>query len=306
MRKWRFGLLAIFFLTSLVFSQDWTGQGRQVGFVYDEEGKPLEGVKVKLFFVKTQTGFETKTDANGKWVAIGIKGGTWYVDFESAGYLTKKISIQVEDYNKPNPQVEVKLVKAKGLTVSDEVKADFLKGNKLFDEEKYEDAIAVFEGILEKFPEAYIINISIGNSYFRMEKYDEAEKSYQKVLEKDPNNALALVGMGNCYLNTGNNDKALEYYSKVEFEKIDDPTVLYNVGTILYNNSKLEESLNYYKRAVELQENFLDARYQLGLAYLALGNNQEALKEFENHLKGDPNSERASRVKGFIEYLKKR
>jgi TolA-binding protein len=306
MRKWRFGLLAIFFLTSFIFSQDWTGQGRQVGYVYDEEGKPLEGVKVKLFFVKTQTGFETKTDANGKWVAIGIKGGTWYVDFESPGYLTKKISIQVEDYNKPNPQVEVKLIKAKGLVVTDDVKAEFLKGNKLFDEEKYEEAIAVFEGILEKFPEAYIINISIGNSYFRMEKYDEAEKNYQKVLEKDPSNALALVGMGNCYLNAGNNDKALEYYSKIEFEKIDDPTVLYNVGTILYNNSKLEESLNYYKRAVELQENFLDARYQLGLAYLALGNNQEALKEFENYLKDDPNSERASRVKGFIEYLKKR
>lgn len=306
MRKWRLGLLAILFSASLVFSQDWTGEGRQVGYVYDEEGKPLAGVKVKLFFVKSQSGFETKTDAKGKWVAIGIKGGTWYVDFELSGYLTKKISIQVEDYHKQNPLIEVKLEKAKGLIITDEVKTEFLKGEKLFEEGKYEEAIAVFEGLLEKFPDAYIINLGVGDSYFQMEKYEEAEKFYQKVLEKDPNHVRALIGIGSCYLNQGNKERALEWYSKIEFEKIDDSTVLYNIGTILYNNSKFAEALNYYKRAAEIQENFLDARYQLGLTYLALGNNQEALREFENYLKYDQDSQRASQVKGFIEYLKKR
>jgi len=305
MRKTRFGFLAVLLLAASLFSQDWTGQGRQIGFVTDEEGKPLQGVKVKLFFVKTETGFETLTDAEGKWVAIGIKGGTWYIDFELPGYLTKKIVTQVKDYRAQNPQIEVKLVKAAGLTVTDEVKEDYLKGNKLFEEGKYGEAIGVYEGILAKFPDAYVIYLNIGNSYFQLEKYDQAESAFQKVLEKDAQDVHALLGIGNCYVNRGDSEKALEWYSKIEFEKIDDPTVLYNVGTILYKHGKPADALNYYKKAVEIQEDFLDARYQLAMVYLGLGNNAEALAEFENYLKHDPDSERASQVKGFIEYLKK-
>src|SRR4030043_1351566 len=184
MRKSTLGFLTIILLAGFVFSQDWTGQGRQIGYVTDEEGKPIQGVKVKLFFVKTQTGLETETDADGKWVAIGIKGGTWYIDFELPGYLTKKIVTQVKDYRAQNPQIEVKLARATGLTVTEEVKEDFLKGNQLFEEGKYGEAIGVYEAILVKFPDAYVIHLNIGNSYFQLEKYDEAEQVFQKVVEK--------------------------------------------------------------------------------------------------------------------------
>jgi tetratricopeptide (TPR) repeat protein len=305
MRIARFGIMAILLLAAFAFSQDWTGQGRQIGFVTDEEGKPLQGVKVKLFFVTTQSGFELQTDADGKWVALGIKGGTWYVDFELPGYLTKKIVIEVKDYHAQNPQLQVKLTKLAGLTVTDEIKEQFLKGNQLFEEGKYGDAIGVYQAILAKFPDAYIIYLNVGNSYFQLEKYDEAEAAFQKVLEKDAQEPHALLGIGNCHMNRGDTEKALEWYGKIEFGKIDDPTVLYNVGTLLYKNGKAAEALNYYKRAVEIQDGFLDARYQLAMVYLGLGNNAEAMVEFENYLKHDPDSERASQVKGFIEYLKK-
>ena len=66
MKNKTFALLLFFLLTTIVFSQDWTGQGRQIGFVYDEEGNPLEGVKVKLLYTNTQSGFEVTTDKKGK------------------------------------------------------------------------------------------------------------------------------------------------------------------------------------------------------------------------------------------------
>ena len=52
--------------------------------------------KVKLFFTRSQSGFEVVTDANGKCVASWIRGGRWNVYFEKAGYMPKKISIQVK------------------------------------------------------------------------------------------------------------------------------------------------------------------------------------------------------------------
>ncbi len=305
MRKCAFGLLVILLVASLVFSQDWTGQGRQIGYVYDEEGNPLEGVKVKLLFVKSQAGFETTTDDKGKWSAMGIKGGMWYIDFELAGYETKKISANILGHKKKNKPIEMTIKKVEGLFVTDDVKEEYRRGVDLFNEGKYEESIPVYRSILEKFPDAYIVHMNIGHSYFQLENYEEAEKSYLKVLESDPEHVDSLIGVGNCHMNRGDSEKAIEWYNKIEFEKIEDATVLYNVGTIFYNNSKFDDALKYYKKAVEVQEDFLDSIYQLGLTYLAKGSNAEALAQFENYLKFDPDSQKASQVQNFIDYLKK-
>jgi Flp pilus assembly protein TadD len=305
MRKWTRGLFVILLLASFLNSQDWTGQGRQIGYVYDEEGKPLEGVKVKLLFVKTQSGLETTTDEKGKWSAMGVKGGMWYIDFELTGYEPKKISTSILGSRKQNKPIEVELKKVEGLYVTEEMKEEYKKGVDLFNEGKYEESIPVYQSIVEKFPDAYIVHMNIGHSQFQLEKYDEAEKSYLKVLESDPEHVDSLIGVGNCYMNRGDTEKAIEWYNKIAFDKIENATVLFNVGTIFYNNSKFDEALKYYKRAVEVQEDFLDAIYQLGLVYLAKGSNPEALAEFESYLKFDPDSQRASQVKNFIDYLKK-
>ncbi len=305
MRKHTIGLFLFLFLAAVAFPQDWTGQGRQVGYVYDEEGNPLEGVKVKLLYVKTQTGFETTTDKKGKWAAMGIKGGTWFIDFELVGFAPRNISTTILDYRQVNKPIEINLKKVEGLFVTEDVKEEYRKGIDLFNEGKYEESITVYSGILEKFPDAYIIHLSKGHSHFQLENYDEAEKDYLKVLEHEADHVDALMGVGNCYMNRGDTDKAVEWYNKIEFEKIDNPTVLYNVGTIFYNNSKYDEAMKYYGRAVEIQEDFVDAIYQLGLAHLAKGNNTEALRLFESYLEHDTDSPKAEQVRGFIDYLKK-
>lgn len=306
MRKCTVGLVAVFLLVAFVLAQDWTGQGRQIGYVYDEEGNPLEGVKVKLLLVKTQSGFETTTDKDGKWSAMGVDGGQWYIDFELAGYEPKKIVAEIMDIRgKVNKPIEINMKKVEGLFVTEDMQEEYKKGIDLFNEGKYEESIPVFKTILEKFPDAYIVYTSIGHSYFQMENYDEAEKYYMQTLEREPDHVDTLIGLGNIYMNRGDTDKAMEFYSKIDFEKIKDPTVLYNVGTIFYNNSKFDEALKYYKKAVEVQEDFLDAIYQLGLTYLTKGNNAEALAQFENYLKLGPDSPKAAQVQGFIDYLKK-
>lgn len=298
-------ILFLYLLTGLSLAQGYQGKGRIRGFVYDENGRPLEKVKVKLFCLKASSGFTTETDKNGEWKALWIRGGQWNIDFEKVGYEPKKISVEVNEWGK-NPDIEIKLKKIEGLIVTDEIKAALEKGNQLFDEKKYEEAITVYERIIAQEPEAFIINLNIGHCYFQMEKYEIAIEYYQKVLARLPDNKNALLGIGNAYLNMGKKEEALAWYSKIKFEDIDDPIVLYNMGNSFYENSLYEESLKYYQRALKIQEDFLDARYRLGLAYITLGKNEEALREFEIYLKYDAESERANQVKGFIEYLKKK
>ena len=110
MKKAALLLIIVFLVGISVFSQDYKGKARIAGNVYDEEGNPIEGVKVKLFFTKTQSGFEVLTDAKGKWVASWIRGGGCNVDFGKAGYMPKSISIQIKEYGR-NPAIEIKLKK---------------------------------------------------------------------------------------------------------------------------------------------------------------------------------------------------
>jgi tetratricopeptide (TPR) repeat protein len=305
MKSWMRFALCLFLSSAALFSQSYKGQGRMTGVVTDQAGKPLEGVKVKLFSLKGQSGFELVTDAKGEWKAIYIRGGGWNLDFEKSGYMPKKISTNIEESFR-NPVVDTKLQKAEGLVITEELKAALKQGNQLFEGKKYEEAIQAYEDLIAKNPDAYVIQKNIGNCYFELQKYDKAEDSYRKVLDKEPQNAEIMLLVGNCYANRGDNDQAMEWYNKIQFENIKDQAVLFNIGSKFYSQSKFEEALKYYKRAVELKTDFLDAIYQLGLTYIALQNTPDAVQVFESYLKLDADSPKAAQVKGFLEYLKKK
>jgi len=304
MKKAAIIFVLILVMIIFVFSQTYKGKGRLNGLVLDETGNPIEGVKIKLFSLRGKTGFEIETDAEGKWIASWLRGGAWNIDFEKVGYMRKSISIHVLEYGKKPPPIEIRLKKIEGFLITAELKTALKEGNELFAEEKYQEAIAVYKKLIEEFPEAYIVNNNIGNAYFKMENYDEAEKYYLKVIEQDPENNDSKLSIGNCYSNRGLDDKALEWYNKIEFEKIKDEIVLYNIGTKYYNLAKYPEALKYYKRSVEIKNDFLDGIYQLGLVNLTLGNFKDSIAVFTEYQKYDSESDRATQVNSFIEYLK--
>jgi tetratricopeptide (TPR) repeat protein len=294
-------LVASVFLSS----QDYKGKGRVFGVVFDEQGKPIEGVTVKLVYAKSNTGFEVKTDNEGKWTGAWLRSGSWNIDFEKIGYETKKISLEVSEVEK-KPEIKLNLKKISEIVFSEELNTKLTQANQMFEQKNYQAALEAYQALLVKFPDAYILWKNVGHCYFAQEKYDQAEESYKKVLEKKADDSDTLLLVGNCYANRGQTDKAMEWYSKIQFDKITDPVVLYNIGNDYYKLSKFEEALKYYQRSVELQKDFLDGLYQLGLAYTTLQKSQEAITTFETFLKYDSTSEKASQVRTFLDYLKKK
>jgi tetratricopeptide (TPR) repeat protein len=296
--------LCIALAAGTLAAQDYKGKGRVNGLVLDQDNKPLEGVRIKLFLPKANGGFEIVSDKEGKFLAAWMASGNWNFDFEKMGYEIKKIVIEVAEQRK-NPDIKMNLKKVVGLMLSDELKDGLTKANQLFDQKNFAGAQEAYMALLAKYPDAYIIWQNVGNAYFSQEKYEQAEEAYKKVLEKMPGSAEATIAIGNCYANRGQTDKALEWYSKIEFEKIKDATVLYNIGTNYYNMSKFEDALKFYKRSVEVQKDYLDGLYQLGLTFTNLQRKAEAIATFEQYMKIDPDSPRSAQVKGFLDYLKK-
>ncbi|MFA9453617.1 MAG: tetratricopeptide repeat protein [Candidatus Aminicenantaceae bacterium] len=306
MKKTGVTFVCLLLLVSIPFSaQTYKGKGRITGFVFDQDGNPIEGVTVKLFSLRASAGFEIKSEKDGKWTGAWLRGGGWDLDFEKFGYEPKKISVAIQEMGKRMPPIEIRMNKIEGVVVSDDLKADLTKGNDFFNAGQYQEAIGIYSEMLVKHPDIYILNTNIGNCYFEMEDYAQAMTFYQIILEQDPDNSAAMISIGNCMANQGDNEAALEWYNKVEFDSIKDSIVLYNVGTDLYNSGNYSEALRYYQRSVEIQPDNLDGIYQLGLCYLTMGNKDESIKNFEKYLEIDSDSDRANQVRGFLDYLRR-
>lgn len=75
------------------------GKGRLQGTVVDQEtGKPIAGAKITIGVADGSTQpIIAKTDAKGRWSALGLVGGTWNVDIEAPGYATSQGTVAVSE-----------------------------------------------------------------------------------------------------------------------------------------------------------------------------------------------------------------
>lgn len=279
------------------------GKCRMKGAIKDQDGNPLPGVTVKLYSFRADAGFDTKSDKNGIWKAMWIRSGKWNLDFEKAGYEPKKLTTNLKASSKI-VEIPLSMKKLAGMVLKKDLMKDFEKGNKLFSEKKYDNALTVYTHILQEFPDSYIINLNVGNCYFEKQEYEKAVAAYQKVLEKEPDNTKAMITIGNSYSNMNQPEKALAWYKKIDVAKIDDPVVLYNIGIFHFNANNLQGAVDFLKRSTELKEDFLDGWYQLGMAYMGTGDNAAAIKSFETYLSHDKESETAKQVEEILKALK--
>jgi tetratricopeptide (TPR) repeat protein len=299
----------VVFLAVSLSPQAVTGRGKIKGTVRDEKtGQGLPGVTVKLFSVKAQNYFRPfpVTDSEGKWKALFLRGGSWNIDFEKAGYETKKVSFPVNELaGAKQVDLDIKMRKIEGIVLTEDIISQLEKGNALFADKKYADALSVYESIYSKNPDAFIILKNIGNCHFAMEKYEQAAQSYLKLFEKQPKSAEVMTLIGNSYSNAQNTEKAMEWYLKIPFEEISDTDTLYNIGANLTNNNKNDQALKYFARAVEVDAEFAPGYYQLGMTHTALNQIPEALAALNKFMELDPESPDFGTAKAIVDAFSK-
>ena len=307
----RFLVLAIIvaFSSGLSFAQSWRGHARLEGTLKDPNGKPVAGATVKLTCVKYGGEFEVKSDAKGKWVAGGIRGGDWNIDITAQGFAPKQLADQISEII-PNKPIDIVLqpdphamAVAESTAQRQEALTVLSKGNSLYDEGKYAESLAEFQAILAKSPDLYIVNVNIANCYYKLNQPDKAIETLNAVLEKDPANTDVMTRLGNIYAEQGNLEKALEYFGKIDQSTIKDPTAFYNIGVLLYNKQKVPEALGYFQKAVAVDPNYADGYYQIGLCYVNQGDMAKAKEAFNKFLQLAPDSPNAPIVQSILKSM---
>lgn len=292
-------------LNSSLLSQAWRGMARVSGVVLTEEGNPIPNVKVIFFSGSIGARFELATDAEGKWTASGIRAGTWNVDFEIEGYETKKIVAQVSEFQR-GKNIEVRLKKSAYAIGIEKLSLLINKGNGLYEQKNYKEALKEYNEVLDKNPDLYQIHRNIGNCYYEMGDYDSALEHYLAVLEKEPESGEIITSIGTIYIAKGELQKAMEYFSKIDEKSITNPLIFYNLGTLLFKKGETDKAIEYHMKALALDPGTADVYYQLGLCYIQKDDKEKAKENFNKFLSLAPESPNAPNAKEFLKYLEKK
>lgn len=333
-------IIGIFLFTFMTFnsfshSQSGRGKGRASGEVVDEFDNPVPNIKISLQFIgglpsragsvqfesKDEITRETTTDKKGKWKIGGLGSGRWRVSITAEGYMPYDATIYISQFERnPYPEafprlpLHTVLKKVEELLAIDAPEIElFEKGNLLFKEEQYKEAITSYRAFLEKNPELYQVHFSIGNSFKEMGNTEEALKEYQIVLdnaksdeEKDLKvKAKTLSSMAECHLKNEDLESAQEYFKESLELNPEDEILAYNVGEIYFSHQKLDEAILYFQQASQIKPEWPDAYLKLGYVYVNKADNANAIAFFEKFLELETGSERAVSVRNILDYLKK-
>ncbi len=300
-------IVIVLFLINLCIVYGWSQHGKIIGTVTDKEGNPQEKVTVTIVSVKSSAKkIEVQTNKEGRFSQIGLWPDYYHVTFKKSGFMPVSREVRVRIASPT--EMEIILDNAQDMVERNLSAADklFVKGNKLYAEKKYEEAVQAFNEALELSQSQWGYYFNLGLAYKKSEKKEAAIATFKKALELNPESYNINKELGQLLAQEDNFEEAKKHFAKATEISDDDPDAFYNLGVCLTNLGDSEEALASFLKTVEYKEDYADAYYQIGTLYINQNNVEEAIKNLEKFLELAPEHEKVNVTRQILEYLKKR
>ncbi len=303
-----FGLLSI-----SLSAQAGRGKGRITGTVFDENGKPLPGVEIKIIGLKFSREFATKTDKKGEYAVLGLGTGKWRITTKIKGYLPKYQDKNVSQFTRN--KVDFTLQKAPEDTIQDDtLMKDINAAKALFEKKDYKQAAAKFEAILKDNAELHFLKVNVANCYKEMGDTDKAAVLFQDLIKSLKGKTegyvkdlltKAYVYLAGYYAGKKDYPKAELYFEKSTELYKKDENLYYNLGELYMNSNKTAKAIEAFKAAVALNAGWETPLAKLGYAYLGAGKMAEAVSVFEKYVTQFPEGKDKRDIAAMLPELKK-
>jgi tetratricopeptide (TPR) repeat protein len=208
------------------------------------------------------------------------------------------------------------------------------QGNTLFDLQRYQDALAVYEKAVDVRPDypqgwngqgktlyklkkykeslaAYDKAIQIQPDYFEawsergfvlgsLQRYQEAIASFDKALQLNNENSEVWNAKGEAFSNLNQYDQAIKSYEKAIEFKPDNYEAWYKKGLALQNSNQYEKAIAAYEKAVDFKPDYEQAWYNRGNALVNLQRYRDAFTAYDQAVKSQPNYYQAWLSRGNV------
>lgn len=122
--------------------------------------------------------------------------------------------------------------------------------------------------------------------------YQLAAKYYKTLISENPDNVDYKIQLGNLYVKAGDDDQAFDVFQVILKSNPENLTVLMALAGINRRKERFDESVAVLEQALLISNNspedLATINYNLGFTYRQMGNNDDALRCFENVIAENP------------------
>ena len=311
MRRFITVLAVMVSLVAMTASAQVRGKGRLQGVVMEQgSGTPVGGATVTISPADGGTvPIVVKTNAKGRWSALGLTSGQWNVDIEADGYQTSRGSANVSEMQML-PAIRTELSKVveeepavDAAGVPQEIVDAVNLGQELMAAGKYEEAIVELEKALPVLADNMSLKQVAAQAYYKTGELKKAIDLLEVVTAAPDASPAIVVLLTNLYLENGQLDQAKARLATLSADAITDPTVYMNIGILFLNKENPAEAVTYFGKAVDLDTARAESYYYRGLAQLQLKNTKDAKADFEKVLSLAPDSPEGRDAKQLIDSM---
>lgn len=152
---------------------------------------------------------------------------------------------------------------------------------------KYDDAKAILETAIEKYPNDSTFIYAFGNLYYELENYQVSLNYFEQVtqFQETPLKKDAMVMIGQNYLALDQSKKALVYFlSAYEEDKLD-MTLILLIGNTLMQVGSFQEAKKYFELSMEQAPQNDEAWFKRGVVGMVLEEDLNIFQSFFNKSK---------------------
>jgi hypothetical protein len=303
-------------------AQAWKGVARVNGSVVDDQGKPVKGARVHLKSVKhSNTGPQAiVTDDRGRWAALGLAGGSWNIDVEAEGFLTRQTSVELSELSRippmkieleaappPAPKEEPaaqEVIQVGGVEVSPEIAAALEAANAFMKEQKWKEAAAEYEKAAGVLTTNMPLKFALSRAYHGAGEIDKAIAQLQAVYTADSGNMTAASLLADMLLEKGDAEEANKILAAMPPGAISDPNTVINYGIRFINLNKPDQAWKHFNNAVAMSPDLAAGYYYRAVAALQLKKMAEARADLNKVIAMDPQSAEAKDAKELLAQMK--
>lgn len=150
------------------------------------------------------------------------------------------------------------------------------------------------------FERAYMM---LGVANMQAGQWDDAQWAFEEVSRLDPDDVRACIGIGSAFNEQKDyigGQKTLLHCLEM---KPDSAEAEYELGRSLWGLNKLEEAELHVQRAITLNKDYAGPHFLMGNLLLRREDAQDALSEFREYLKLDPDGAQAPEVRDVVAKL---
>ena len=301
------GVFALIMLGGTAFAQN----GRVSGLVREEGGQPLKGATVTAENTSVGQSFTATTDDKGRFNMIGLRSGEWRFIAQAPGFSPEGGMLNVRSGGQNGPVAfelkhsGVAFFGALGGIVSRDLQGELAVADRLYEQRKWDEAIAAYRALLTRVPVITHINLQIASAYRQKKDYDAAMAAYADILKAEPGNSRAKVESALTAVERGDVRGAEDTLLRAAGEADATREVFYSLGEVKLAGNDADAAAGWFEKASSADPYWAKPLVRLGEAAMKKGDHAGAARLLARAMAVDPTAPEAAAARTMLASLNK-